>query len=327
MNARGQIVVALLSDTLRMDYLRQSLETAFGQDGQTVELRRVDPEHGVAALGDGAEVDIALCWEPPAGLWHLMPNVRLVQSLAAGVDHILGDSSFPSQLPLARIRDPHMASAMAAYVAWAVTSEHRQVDGYLHNQALAVWGTPVVTPATQYKVGIAGMGTLGSHCAKVLAAIGYNVRGWSRNPSSDPVNGCSYYAGEAGRAPFLAGLHALVCLLPLTEQTRGFMNRDCFARMSPGAHIVNVGRGAHLVESDLLRALDEGQLGKATLDAFVTEPLPPSDPLWRHPKVRITPHIATRTAAPVIAAQTAMHWRQVAAGRSPDHAVDVSQGY
>lgn len=327
MNAQGQIVVALLSGTLRMDYLLQALTTAFGQTGLEVELRRVDPEMGMSDLGNGAEVDIALCWEPPHGLWERMPNVRLVQSLAAGVDHILGDSSFPTQLPLARIRDPHMASAMAAYVAWAVTSEHRHVDGYLRDQAQAVWGTPIVKPATQYKVGIAGMGTLGAHCAKVLAAIGYDVRGWSRNPNNEPVLGCTHYAGEAGRAPFLAGLNALVCLLPLTEQTRGFMNRDCFALMAPGAHIVNVGRGAHLVDADLLHALDEGQLGKATLDAFVTEPLPPADPLWRHPKVRITPHIATRTAAPVIAAQTAKHWQQVAAGRVPDHAVDVSQGY
>ena len=327
MNAQGQTVVALISATLRMDYLVSAFERAFAQAGQGVELRRVDPEGGLAALGDGGQVDIALCWEPPHGLWQQMPNLRLVQSLAAGVDHILGDASFPQHLPLARIRDPHMASAMAAYVAWAVTSEHRQVDTYLRDQPKAVWGTPVVIPATQYKVGIAGMGTLGSHCAKVLAAIGYDVRGWSRTPPSTALAGCTHFAGEAQKPNFLSGLNALVCLLPLTAQTRGFIDQRCFALLAPGAHVINVGRGAHLVDADLLEALDSGHLGRATLDAFVTEPLPPSDPLWHHPKVRITPHIATRTAAPVIAAQTVRHWLQVVAGQPPDHAVDVSQGY
>lgn len=327
MNAEGQTVIALLSRTLRMDYLVQALHDAFAQAGQSVELRQMDADRGPEALGDGCEVDAALCWEPAHGRWHHMPNLRLVQSLAAGVDHILEDPSFPAHLPLARIRDQHMASAMAAYVTWAVTSEHRGVDGYLRDQARAIWGDPVVVPATQYKVGIAGMGTLGSQCARVLTTIGYDVRGWSRSPSKAPIAGCAHYAGEAGYAPFLSGLNALVCLLPLTEQTRGFMNRDCFARLAPGAHIVNVGRGAHLVEADLLAALDAGRLGRATLDAFVQEPLPPTDPLWHHSRVRITPHIATRTAAPVIAAQTVQHWMQVTAGTAPMHAVDVSQGY
>lgn len=327
MNAAGQTVIALLSRTLGMDYLVQALHAAFAQAGQSVELRMMDEGKGVEALGDGREVDIALCWEPAHGLWHRMPHLRLVQSLAAGVDHILEDTSFPAHLPLARIRDQHMASAMAAYVTWAVTSEHRNIDGYLQEQAQRRWGVPVVMPATEYTVGIAGMGTLGAYCAKVLTAIGYDVRGWSRNPSKEPIAGCTHYAGEAGRAPFLSGLNALVCLLPLTEQTRGFMNRDCFAQMALGAHIVNVGRGAHLVDADLLAALDSGQLGRATLDAFVTEPLPPENPLWSHPRVRITPHIATRTAAPVIAHQTAQHWLQITAGARPAHAVDVSQGY
>lgn len=327
MNAAGHTVVALLSRTLNMDYLVDALHSAFGQAGQTVELRQADADGGPAALGNGAEVDVALCWEPHHGLWGQMPNVRLVQSLAAGVDHILEDATLPRHVLVARIRDPHMASAMAAYVAWAVTSEHRQMDGYLQEQAKTVWSKPVVVPATHYRVGIAGMGTLGAHCARVLAAIGYDVRGWSRSPSSAPIKGVQHFAGDGERGAFLNGLHALVCLLPLTDSTRGVMNRDLFAQLAPGAHIVNVGRGAHLVEADLITALDAGVLGRATLDAFVTEPLPPTDPLWHHPQVRVTPHIATRTAAPVIATQTAHHWVQVLAGAVPDSAVDVSQGY
>lgn len=327
MNAAGHTVVALLSRTLNMDYLVEALHRAFVQAGQMVELRRVDAVGGPAALGNGAEVDVALCWEPHHGLWPQMANVRLVQSLAAGVDHILEDATLPLHVPMARIRDPHMASAMAAYVAWAVTSEHRQMEGYLHEQSNAVWSEPVVVPATQYRVGIAGMGTLGAQCARVLAAIGYDVRGWSRNASRAPIAGVQHFAGDGERAAFLEGLHALVCLLPLTDSTRGVLNRDLFAQLAPGAHIVNVGRGAHLVEDDLLAALDAGVLGRATLDAFVIEPLPPTDPLWHHAKVRVTPHIATRTAAAVIAAQTANHLRQVLVGAAPDNAVDVSQGY
>lgn len=327
MNVAGQTVVALISRTLNMQYLVEAMHSAFAAQGLPVELRLVDVDGGPAALGDGAQVDLAVCWEPYQGLWPQMPNVRLIQSLAAGVDHILEDTTLPQHVPMARIRDPHMASAMAAYVTWAVTSEHRQMDGYLQEQAKAVWSKPVVVPATQYRVGIAGMGTLGAHCARVLATIGYDVRGWSRSPAATPIDGVQHFAGDGERAAFLDGLHALVCLLPLTDSTRGVMNRDLFAQLAPGAHIVNVGRGAHLVETDLFAALDAGQLGRATLDAFVTEPLPPTDPLWHHPKVRVTPHIATRTAATVIAAQSAHHWTQVLAGATPDNAVDLSCGY
>ena len=327
MNAVGHTVVALISRTLNMQYLVDAMHSAFAAHGLAVELRLVDIEGGPAALGDGTQVDLAVCWEPYHGLWPLMPNVRLVQSLAAGVDHILEDATLPRDVPVARIRDQNMASAMAAYVAWAVTSEHRQMQSYLQEQAKAVWRNPVVVPATQYRVGIAGMGTLGTHCARVLATIGYDVRGWSRSPSSAPIAGVQHFAGDGERAAFLNGLHALVCLLPLTDSTRGVLNRELFVQLAPGAHIVNVGRGAHLAEADLIAALDTGVLGCATLDAFVTEPLPPDDPLWHHPKVRVTPHIATRTAAAVIAAQTAHHWVQVAAGNMPDNAVDVSQGY
>ena len=327
MNSRGETVVALLSRSLCMDYLAPAVQGAFAKVGESVELRFVDTVRGTDALHDGAQVDVALCWEPKPGNWPLMPNVRLVHSVAAGVDHILEDPTLPADVPLARIRDPHMASAMAAYVTWAVTSGHRGMDRYAAQQRTQTWIEHAVQPATQYPIGIAGMGTLGSHCARALAAIGYPVRGWSRSVPIKPVAGCEHFVGDAQRGDFLHGLKALICLLPLTDQTRGALNADCFAQLAEGAHVINVGRGAHLIEGDLLAALDSGQLGLATLDAFNVEPLPANDPLWTHPKVRVTPHIATRTAPQVIADQLVRHWLQVRAGETPQHAVDRANGY
>lgn len=327
MNANGETVLALLSRSLCMDYLAPAVRSAFAQAGEAVEIRFVDTERGIDGLPDGREVDVALCWEPQPGHWPRMPNVRLVHSVAAGVDHILEDPTLPADVPLARIRDPHMASAMAAYVTWAVTSGHRGMERYAAQQRSQTWVEHAVQPATQYPIGIAGMGTLGSHCARALAAIGYPVRGWSRSMPATPVAGCEHFAGDGQRGDFLQGLKALICLLPLTEQTRGALNADCFAQMAEGAHVINVGRGAHLIEGDLLAALDSGQLGLATLDAFNVEPLPANDRLWSHPRVRVTPHIATRTAPAVIAEQTVRHWLQVRAGETPLHAVDRANGY
>lgn len=327
MNVNGETVVALLSRSLCMDYLAPAVRGAFANVGEAVEIRFLDAKRDIDALHDGAQVDVALCWEPKLGNWPLMPNVRLVQSVAAGVDHILDDPELPVDVPLMRIRDPHMASAMAAYVTWAVTSGHRGMDSYSAQQRGQVWMEHAVQPATQYPIGIAGMGTLGSHCARALAAIGYPVRGWSRSIPSQRVAGCEHFVGDEQRSSFLKELKALICLLPLTEQTRGALNADCFAQMAVGAHVINVGRGAHLIEGDLLAALESGQLGLATLDAFNVEPLPASDRLWSNPKIRVTPHIATRTAPAVIAEQTVRHWMQIRAGETPLHVVDRANGY
>jgi len=316
--------LALLSTQIGTDYLVPAFEAA---------CPGVVLHHTAALTGADAPLDrieAAVCWVPPDGLLARLPRLRLIQSLAAGIDHLLRDPALPRQVPLARIVDPEMASGMAAYVAWAVTQHQRHMGAYLAQQREALWREQPVQHPRHHRVGIAGYGALGQACARALRAIGYTVRGWRRSagPAEDGHDDhLLLFHGAAGLDDFLAGCDTLVCLLPLTDETRGLLDARLFARLPRGAHLVNVGRGEHLVEADLLAALDSGQLGAATLDAFAQEPMPPEHPFWKHPRITVTPHIATRTPAAVIARQTLAHLAAVRAGRAHAVAIDLDRGY
>jgi glyoxylate/hydroxypyruvate reductase A len=309
--------VALLSDTLDMHYLLP----AFRRHCPDIDLRLG------AALGNLAEIDAAVCWYPPHGLLARLPRLQLVQSVGAGVDHIMADPDLPPQLPVCRIVDPQMAAGMCAYVAWAVIQQQRGLGRSMENAAAHRWqDLPVAAPGS-HCIGIAGLGTLGLACANALRAIGYQVRGWSRNPRPEAAAGVDTYHGPGQLADFLAGCDTLVCLLPLTPQTRGFLGAKVFARLPRGAHLVNVGRGEHLVEADLLDALASGQLASATLDAFEQEPLPAAHPFWAHPGIVVTPHIATRTDIAVIARQTLDNLAMLRRGQLPPNLIDRTRAY
>lgn len=312
--------IALLSTQIATGYLVPAFEAA---------CPGVVLHHTAELQAPGAPlaaIEAAVCWVPPPGLLARLPGLRLVQSLAAGIDHLTSDPALPRQVPLARIVDPEMASGMAAYVAWAVTHRQRHMGAYLAQQREALWREQPVQHPRHHRVGIAGHGALGQACARALRAIGYSVRGWRRSPGA-AADGVTLFHGAAGLDDFLAGCDTLVCLLPLTDATRGILNAGLFARLPRGAHLVNVGRGEHLVEADLLAALDSGQLAAATLDAFAQEPMPPAHAFWKHPRITVTPHIATRTPAAVIARQTLAHLAAVRAGRARDIAVDLDRGY
>lgn len=289
--------IALVSDQIAMDYLLPAFRAQF----PAAELRRADTQ--VQQLGALEDIDAVVCWSPPPGLLARMPRLRLVQSVGAGTDHITRDATLPD-VPVCRIIDPEMAAGMNAYVAWAVVHGQRHMGRYLDHQRLSTWKEAPIVPPGRHRVGIAGLGVLGQSAARALAAIGYAVRGWSRSPKDDLPAGITAFHGDAARAEFLAGCDTLVCLLPLTEDTHGLLNADLFAQLPRGARLVNVGRGAHLVQDDLLAALDSGQLASAVLDAFVQEPLPPGHPFWQHPAITVTPHIATRTGPQTIAQLT-----------------------
>ena len=311
-------VVALLSAVLDMRYLRPAFEAAC--PGITLRL--------LPDLGELTDIEAAVCWAPPPGLLARLPKLRLVQSVGAGIDHLTADRDLPRHVPLCRITDPDMAAGMAAYVSWAVIHRQRHLDSCLASARLGQWSEPAVVPPARHTVGIAGYGTLGQACARSLLALGYPVCGWRRrDDGSAAPDGVTLFHGEAARADFLGRCDTVVNLLPLTPQTRGVLDTAWFARMRRGAHLINVGRGDHLVEDDLLAALDAGHLGAATLDAFSTEPLPAHHPFWRHPKVTVTPHIATRTAPAVIAQQTLAHLAAVRAGDAARVAVDLARGY
>ncbi|CAN5850967.1 glyoxylate/hydroxypyruvate reductase A [soil metagenome] len=309
--------VALLSEVLDMEYLA----TAFREVSPGIDVR-----HG-ADLGALDEIDIAVCWFPPHGQLAQLPKLQLSQSLAAGVDHMLADAQLPRDVPLCRIVDAGMAAGMNAYVSWAVVQQHRGMRAYVASSAAGLWQEqPVVSPRT-HRVGIAGMGTLGMACANALSTIGYDVRGWSRSAKADLPSGVTGFHGADQLDEFLSGCDTLVCLLPLTSETHGFLDAGLFAKLPRGAHLINVGRGDHLVEADLLKALDEGQLSAATLDAFSQEPLPESHPFWKDPRVLVTPHIATRTDRLVIAQQTLANLAALQQGIRPVNQVDIDRGY
>lgn len=311
--------LALLSATIDMNYLRP----AFAAACPGIELR-LWPD-----LGDVAEIDAAVCWEPPPGVIATLPNLTLIQSLAAGIDHLVRDPALPTDIPLCRIVDGQMASGMAAYVAWAVVHGQRHMGAYLVQQRAADWREQPVQHPPQHRVGIAGFGALGQACARTLLSIGYAVRGWKRSASEVPAElaDVSLFHGDEQLADFLSGCDTLVCLLPLTEATRNRIDARFLAALPQGAHLINVGRGDHVVDADLLAALDSGQLGAATLDAFRTEPLPTDHAFWHHPRITVTPHIATRTPASVIARQTLANLSAILAGRATEVAIDRSRGY
>jgi glyoxylate/hydroxypyruvate reductase A len=286
----------------------------------------IDVRHG-SHLGAAEEVDVAVCWYPPHGALASFPNLKLVQSLAAGIDHIVADPSLPTHVPVCRIVDSTMAAGMNAYVAWAVVQQHRSMRAYLASAAQAQWQQqPVVSPRA-HRVGIAGLGTLGLGCATSLATIGYRVRGWSKTYKQVGDADIEVFHGEHQLDQFLSGCDTLVCLLPLTAETRNFLNAQLFARLPYGAHLINVGRGDHLVAADLFAALESGQLSAATLDTFAEEPLPADHPFWHHERILVTPHIATRTDSLEIARQTLVNHALLEQGIRPTHQVDLSRGY
>ena len=309
--------IALLSSSLDLSFLAP----AFQRHRPDVILRAGDR---IGALED---IEAVVCWNPPPGLLARMPNLKLIQSIAAGVDHIFSDPEAPMAVPVCRVVDPGMAAGMCAYVNWAVIHHQRHFDRYLAHAARRLWQEePIVSPR-RHRVGVAGFGWLGSACARSLAAAGYDVRAWHRGANRAVPPGVAVFHGPDQLDDFLGGCDTLVCLLPLTAQTRGFLCADLFRRLPRGAHVLNVGRGDHLVEEDLLAALASGQVGWATLDTFSSEPLPPDHRFWNEPRITITPHIASRTDLDTIARQTLENLEQVRQGLAPAASVDARRGY
>lgn len=280
---------------------------------------RVWPE-----VGDPASVDAALVWLPPPGLLAGLPNLRAVLSLAAGVDAMLLDPTLPD-LPLCRMIEPGLTRGMAEFVLLQALKYHRDLDTYAAQQRQALWRLHLPRDAGERRVGVMGLGVLGTEAAGTLARHGFRTLGWSRTPK--PLDGVETFAGREGLDLFLAGLDVLVCLLPLTPETEGILGRDLFGRLPRGARLVNVARGRHLVERDLIDALDTGHLAHATLDVQREEPLPPDHPFWRHPRIDLTPHTASYSLPSSGAELVLENLRRLDAGEALLHVVDLGRGY
>ncbi|MDX1609102.1 MAG: glyoxylate/hydroxypyruvate reductase A [Halofilum sp. (in: g-proteobacteria)] len=275
--------------------------------------------------GPPEEVDYALIWASPDDMLHRLPNLRVVFSLGAGVDHLMGPE-VPDHLPLVRMVDPALTEGMVEYVVYQVLRHHRHMATYERQQQAREWTVHEQTRPGDRRVGILGLGQLGSACAGALHGLGFDVAGHvrTRRSSDSPV---TVFTGAEEFEAFLARSDILVCLLPLTAETRGILNRDTFARLPSGAVLINAARGAHVVEDDLLLALGEGRLAHAVLDAFETEPLPAGHPFWTHPHISVTPHVASLTNPATGAAHVVAGIRADLAGEPLPNLVDRGRGY
>lgn len=271
-----------------------------------------------------AAADHAVVWHPPQQLFDEQPQLKGIFNAGAGVDALL-KLRLPPQALLVRIDDGGMAVQMAEFVCHALIRHFRELDCYEDDVSHGAWSFRRPRLRADFPVGVMGLGVLGERVAQAVKHFDFPVRGWSRSRKS--VEGIECFAGPHEFDAFLAGTRVLVCLLPLTAETQDIMNRQTLSRLMPGGYIINVARGAHLVEADLLALLDSGQLAGAALDVFRTEPLPPEHPFWRHPKVTVTPHTSARTLRDESIAQIAGKIRALERGEPVAGVVDRKKGY
>lgn len=289
--------------------------------------RRVLPLPGESF--DPADVQYAAVWKPVPGELAAFPNLRVIFNLGAGVDAVLGDTSLPN-VPLVRVAVDDLTLRMSEYVVLHVLMHHRQELYLRQSQQERRWAPKFQWAAAAIAVGIMGLGTLGAHAAQVLRQIGFRVAGWSR--SAKLIPGIDCFHGPAQFDAFLRRTDILVCLLPMTPDTRHILNRDVFAKLnrtSPlGAPVViNAGRGGLQNEADILSCLEDGTLGAASLDVFAQEPLPSDSPFWTHPKVVLTPHNAADTDPDEISKYVARQIARFEAGGALENVVDRARGY
>lgn len=276
------------------------------------------------------DIHYAVVWKQRPGALNDLPNLKAIFSIGAGVDHIFSDPDVPD-VPIVRVVADDLTDRMSEYVVWQVLDHHRKGSLYRRQQSDKLWHEDRRQPAaSDVTVGILGLGVLGTDAAKKLRGLGFNVSGWSRTEKH--VDGITCYAGDAGRVGFLAGADIVVCLLPLTDTTRGILSKPLFIQMKRSgplgpAILINAGRGQLQNEADILAALENGWLGAVTLDVFEREPLPEISPLWSHPKVTITPHAAATSdpaaLIPPMVRQMEVHDR----GAPLQNLVDREAGY
>lgn len=243
-------------------------------------------------IGNPEEVEYLAAWQAPDDLTQLLPNLKVLFALSAGVDQ-LDLSRLPADLPVVRLLDPGITRGMCEYATWAVLSLHRDMLRYREQQAARRWQAHLLQPAENRRVGVMGLGTQAQQILATLAPVGFALSGWAR--SVHEIEGVDCFAGQAQLSAFLGQCDILLCVLPLTEQTEGILDRNLFALLPRGAGLINMGRGGHLVEGDLLEALESGQLGGAVLDVLQMEPAAADHPFWGHPQVVLTPHVAAMT--------------------------------
>ena len=277
----------------------------------------------------GQTLDAVVVGSVTPGLLRGLRGVRLVQSLWAGVDRLMADPELPADAAIARMVDPHMTQAMVQTAIWAVLGMHRRFFEYARQQREGLWRTWPQRRAGHCRVLILGLGTLGQEVARALESLGYAVSGWRQTaaPLALSANPVAVLTGSQQLMAALPHTDVLVNLLPLTPATRGILSAPVFTALPPGAALINLARGAHLVDEDLLQALDSGHIAHAVLDVFHTEPLPSGHVFWSHPGITVLPHIAALTDIESAAQVVAANLRRLQDGQTLMHLVDRQRGY
>ncbi len=284
---------------------------------------------GWPEVGDAQDIRYAMVWKPPAGELAKLPNLQVIFSLGAGVDHIFQDPALPD-CPVVRTVDNNLTMRMSEYVVLHVLMHHRQVRRYGAQQGSKIWQGHAQAGADEVRVGVLGMGVLGSDAAAKLAIMGFQVAGWSNSRKS--VDGVESFAGQPELKAFLNRTDILVALLPLTPYTKGFINRHLLRELArdgqgAGPILINTGRGGVQVEADILAALEAGELEAATLDVFETEPLPEASALWTHPRVTVTPHNSADSDPRALCGSVLEQIRRFEAGEPLENLVDRERSY
>jgi glyoxylate/hydroxypyruvate reductase A len=282
------------------------------------------PFHLWPDTGDTRQVRYLAAWTPPTDIAQRFPNLEVLFSTGAGVDQI-DLAALPPELPVVRLAEPGVVAGMVEYVTLAVLALHRQLPTYLRQQREASWAAHRVQPAAQRRVSVLGLGVLGCAVLQQLRSFGFQLAGWSR--TRHQLEGVTCHAGAEELPAMLAHTDILVCLLPLTDETRGILSTRLFQQLPRGASLVHAGRGAQLDHHALLDALESGWLSEAVLDVTDPEPLPANHPLWSHPRVLLTPHIASMTQPETAVALVLDNIRRHQSGLPLLGLVDRTRGY
>ncbi len=291
-------------------------------------LKEIDPRLDIRLYPHDRmreEVDFALTWRHPYGLFASYPNLRCISSMGAGVDHLLRDPDLPRQVTITRLVDPFLAQDMAEFVLALVMGHLRNLSGFKLKQINSEWQPAGYARIQDVTIGIMGMGAIGKNVALQLQKSGFRVLGWARTPKA--WTEIKVYSGSNELADFLVQSNILVCVLPLTSETQGIINKANLQQLPKNAFVINVGRGEHLVEEDLVAMINEGHIYGASLDVFSEEPLPIESPLWKHPRINITPHIASITDPASVAPQIVKNYYALKEGKELLNTVDFVKGY
>lgn len=272
-----------------------------------------------------AKVDYIICWKPETDAFQQFPNLKVVQSLGAGVEHITETNELSASITLTRIVDPQLAVDMWEFVLAIVMSRLKLLPTYAQQQARKKWEQHTYRRIPETTIGVLGLGKIGALVARNFAHLGFPVVGWSN--SQKEIEGVESHTGQDGFSNCLSQTAILINILPLTPDTEGILNQKSLSLLKKRAYLINVGRGGHLVEEDLIPLIDHGQLSGAFLDVFHTEPLPTPHPFWEHPKVTITPHIASLTNVETAVEQLVENYRRFKTGKQLLHVVSLKKGY